>query len=90
MQGSLQDPGAAPILGRRRCHHPRRQECSCKISIVELLLGFEEHDISVQLREIKEQLTGMDSRIANYFMATLRAIADEGKNGPHSLYFPHA
>ncbi|MBK9210556.1 MAG: hypothetical protein IPL71_20650 [Anaerolineales bacterium] len=39
--------------------------------------------MSVQLtREIKEQLTGMDSRIANYFMATMRAIADEAKDGP--------
>ena len=29
----------------------------------------------------------MDSRIANYFMATLRAIADEGKNGPRLFTF---
>ena len=43
--------------------------------------------MSVQLREIKEQLAGMDSRIANYFMATLRAIADEGKNGPRLFTF---
>ena len=60
----------------------RCQECSCKKSIVELLFGFEERDISVQLREIKEQLAGLDSRIANYFMAMMRAIADEAKNGP--------
>jgi hypothetical protein len=65
----------------------RCQECSCKLSIVELLFGFEERDMSVQLREIKEQLTGMDSRIANYFMATLRAIADEAKDGPRLFTF---
>jgi hypothetical protein len=65
----------------------RCQECSCKLSITELLMGFEERDMSVQLREIKEQLAGMDSRIANYFMATLRAIADEGKNGPRLFTF---
>ena len=29
----------------------------------------------------------MNSRIANYFMATLRAIADEGKNGPRLFTF---
>jgi hypothetical protein len=51
------------------------------------LLGFEERTVDVQLREIKEQLSGMDSRIANYFMATLRAIADEGKNGPRLFTF---
>ena len=60
----------------------RCQECSCKRSIVELLFGFEERDMSVQLREIKEQLAGMDSRIANYFMALMNAIADEAKHGP--------
>jgi internalin A len=65
----------------------RCQECSCKLSITELLMGFEERDMSVQLREIKEQLAGMDSRIANYFMATLRAIADEAKNGPRLFTF---
>jgi internalin A len=65
----------------------RCQECSCKLSIVELLLGFEERDMSVQLREIKEQLAGMDSRIADYFWATMHAIADEGKNGPRLFTF---
>ncbi len=65
----------------------RCQECSCRLSITELLMGFEERDMSIQLREIKEQLSGMDSRIANYFMATLRAIADEGKNGPRLFTF---
>jgi Leucine-rich repeat (LRR) protein/GTPase SAR1 family protein len=60
----------------------RCQECSCRVSIVELLFGFEERDMSVQLREIKEQLAGLDSRVANYFMAMMNAIADEAKNGP--------
>jgi hypothetical protein len=65
----------------------RCQECSRKQSIVELLFGFEERDISVQLREIKEQLAGLDSRIANYFMSMMRAIADEAKDGPRLFTF---
>jgi len=65
----------------------RCQECSCKISIVELLFGFEERDVSVQLREIKEQLAGLDSRVAHYFMATMNAIADESKSGPRLFTF---
>ncbi len=82
MQRTLQHPRLAPIFSRRRHAIVRCQECSCKLSIAELLLGFEERDMTVQLHEIKEQLTGMDSRIANYFMATMRAIADEAKDGP--------
>ena len=65
----------------------RCQICSKRHSITELLMGFEERDMSIQLREIKEQLAGMDSRIANYFMATMRAIADEAKNGPRLFTF---
>jgi internalin A len=74
--------------------HVRCQECSCRLSIAELLLGFEERDMSVQLREINEQLAqarkqiaGLDSRIANYFWATMHAIADEAKNGPRLFTF---
>jgi internalin A len=65
----------------------RCQECSCRVSIAELLFGFEERDISVQLREIKEQLAGVDSRIADYFMATMRAIAYEATHGPRLFTF---
>ncbi len=60
----------------------RCQICSKRHSIAELLFGFEERDMSVQLREINERLDGLDSRIADYFMATMRAIADEAKSGP--------
>jgi hypothetical protein len=77
--------------------HVRCQECSCKLSIAELLLGFEERDMSdmsIQLREINEQLTqarkqiaGLDSRIADYFWATMHAIADEAKDGPRLFTF---
>ncbi|MBT3338939.1 MAG: hypothetical protein HN855_11965 [Anaerolineae bacterium] len=45
--------------------------------------------MSIQLREIKEQVTqtqekiaGLDSQIANTFMSLMRAIADEAKSGP--------
>ncbi|MBK6647215.1 MAG: hypothetical protein IPG44_15970 [Anaerolineales bacterium] len=65
----------------------RCQECSKRHSIAELLLGFEERSVDTQLREINEKLDGMDSRIANYFMATMRAIADEAKSGPRLFTF---
>jgi hypothetical protein len=65
----------------------RCQECSCRLSIVELLFGFEERTIETKLREIDAKLDGLNSRIADYFMATLRAIADEGKNGPRLFIF---
>ena len=45
-------------------------------------MGFEEPDMTVQLREIKEQLVGMNSRIAYHFMAMMNAIASEAKHGP--------
>jgi len=60
----------------------RCQNCSKKQSIAELLLGFEERPVDIQLQEINERLAGLDSRIANYFMATMHAIADEAKDGP--------
>jgi len=65
----------------------RCQECAKRQSITDLLMGFEERDTSVQLREIKEQLAGLDSRVANYFMAMMNAIADEGKSGPRLFTF---
>ena len=60
----------------------RCQECSKKQSIAELLFGFEGHAIDDELLRVKDQLSGLDSRVANYFMATMRAIDDEAKNGP--------
>ncbi len=65
----------------------RCQKCRERQNIIELLYGFEDHPIEVQLREINQRLSGMDSRIANYFMATMRAIADEAKNGPRLFTF---
>jgi hypothetical protein len=51
-------------------------------SIAELLFGFEDLDLSEQLRDIQARLEGLDSRIANYVMALMHAIADEAKHGP--------
>ncbi|MFZ4661008.1 MAG: COR domain-containing protein [Caldilineaceae bacterium] len=65
----------------------RCPECTKRQSIAELLFGFEERPVDVQLREIKEQLAGLDSRIANYFMAMMHAIADEAKHGPRLFTF---
>ena len=65
----------------------RCQICSKRHSITELLMGFEERPVDVQLREINEKLDGLDSRIADYFMRTLHAIADEAKSGPRLFTF---
>lgn len=58
------------------------QECFSQHSITELLLGFEERSVDERLREIQDQLVGLDSRIAGYMMAILRALANEAKDGP--------
>lgn len=63
------------------------QECFGMYSISELLMGFEERSTDKQLREISAKLDGLNSRIANYFMATMRAIADEAKSGPRLFTF---
>ena len=65
----------------------RCPECTKRQSIVELLFGFEERPVDVQLREINQRLAGLDSRIANYFMAMMHAIADEAKHGPRLFTF---
>jgi internalin A len=77
--------------------HVRCQECSCRLSIAELLLGFEERSVDERLQDVQEklatldniqkQIAGLDSRIADYFWATMHAIADEGKNGPRLFTF---
>jgi internalin A len=90
--------GDQPCKGRFNIHTLRQflaegdttircQECAKRQSIGELLLGFEERPVDVQLREINEKLDGLDSRIANYFMGMMRAIADEAKNGPRLFTF---
>ncbi len=63
------------------------QECFHSHPITKLLLGFEEHAIDVQLREINQRLAGLDSRVARYFMSLMNAIADEAKNGPRLFTF---
>jgi hypothetical protein len=60
----------------------RCQECLKRQSIAELLFGFEDLDLSEQLRDIQARLDGLDSRIANYVMALMHAIANEAKHGP--------
>lgn len=65
----------------------RCQECSRKHSISELLFGFEDTKIEKQLQAIDNRLVGWESRIANYFMALMNAIADEAKSGPRLFTF---
>jgi hypothetical protein len=67
------------------------QECFQLHSISDLLMGFEERSLEEQLlelqREMRERFDGLDSRIANYFMSMMRAIADEAKHGPRLFTF---
>jgi len=65
----------------------RCQECSRKQSIAKLLLGFEERTVDAKLQEINQKLDGIDSRIADVFMAMMRAVADEAKHGPRLFTF---
>lgn len=71
----------------------RCQVCRTRQDIVELLYGFEEEDTREQLTRIEtqikdgfaaiqENLQEFESRVANYFMAMLQAIASESKEGP--------
>ncbi len=60
----------------------RCQECGRRQFIQELLLGFRGLALSEQFRGIQERLDGLDSRIANYVMALMQAVADEAKHGP--------
>ena len=62
--------------------HYRCQKCRSRHSIAKLLFGFEHLDLSEQLRDIQARLDGLDSRIANYVMALMKAIAGEAKHGP--------
>jgi len=82
-----------PCKGRFNIHALRRflaegdrtircQECHSRQSIAELLFGFEDLDLSEQLRNIQSRVDGLDSRIANYVMALMHAIADEAKHAP--------
>lgn len=63
------------------------QECFKSHPIKKMLLGFEELSVETLLREINEQLAGLNSRIAGHFMALMRAIADEAKDGPRLFTF---
>jgi hypothetical protein len=65
----------------------RCQECSCRVSIVELLFGFEDTKLDKQLQAIENRLVGWESRVANYFMALMNAIASEAKDGPRLFTF---
>jgi hypothetical protein len=69
----------------------RCAECTKRQSIAELLFGFEERNVDEELRAIREEMKtrfdGLNSRIANYFMATMRAIADEARSGPRLFTF---
>lgn len=71
----------------------RCQVCRTKQPIVDLLFGFEEEDTRRQLARIESkleggfaqvltELEGLESRIANYVMALMRAMANEAKSGP--------
>ncbi len=82
-----------PCKGRFNIHALRRflaegdgttrcQECLERQSIADLLLGFEDTRLEKQLQRIEDGIEGLDSRIANYVMVIMRAIANEAKHGP--------
>jgi internalin A len=71
----------------------RCQICRSRQVITELLFGFEEEDSRVQLSRIEEKLhsgfsdveraiEGLGSRLNNYVMAIMRAMANEAREGP--------
>ena len=71
----------------------RCQNCRTRQNIVELLYGFEEENTREQLTrieaklddgfaEMKLEIEGLESRLANYVMSVLHAIATESKDGP--------
>jgi hypothetical protein len=71
----------------------RCQVCRKRQDIVQLLYGFEEEDSREQLvrietkldrgfDEVQRELKGLESRLANYVMTILQAIASESKDGP--------
>jgi internalin A len=71
----------------------RCQVCRTRQNIVELLYGFEQEDSREQLirietkldqgfTEVQQELEGIGSRLANYVMSILQAIASESKDGP--------
>jgi len=73
--------------------HYRCQFCRTRHEIVDLLYGFEDDSNREQLNrietkvdqgfaEIQNNLAEWESRIANYTMGIMRAIANEAKNGP--------
>ncbi|HEU4794878.1 MAG TPA: hypothetical protein VFT02_04560, partial [Pyrinomonadaceae bacterium] len=71
----------------------RCQSCLTKQGIVELLYGFEDEEPREQLARIESKLDAgfyklqknvaeLESRLANYVMAIMRAMANEAKDGP--------
>ena len=79
----------------------RCQVCRTRQNIVELLYGFEDDEPREQLARIETKIDrgfadvqhGLDelqSRVANYVMSVLRAIASESKSGPRLFTFEPA
>jgi Leucine-rich repeat (LRR) protein len=71
----------------------RCQICFKRQDILSLLFGFQDIGAREQLARIEgkldaglttlqDEIVGLESRVANYVMAVLRAIADEAKDGP--------
>jgi len=73
--------------------HYRCQFCRSRHKIIDLLFGLEEEDTREQLNrielkvelgftEIQQNLQEFESRIANYVMGIMQAVASESKRGP--------
>lgn len=71
----------------------RCQVCRTRQNILDLLFGFQDEEPREQLARIEDKLVlgfdvmlnefaGLESRLANYVMAIMRAMANEAKEGP--------
>jgi len=71
----------------------RCQKCRERQNIIELLYGFEDYDVREKLTEIQrtvehgfvnvgDEFEKLRSQIANGFLSSMKAMANEGRNGP--------
>jgi internalin A len=64
------------------------EERSAETQLIQLMeLKDQVSQVTDQITQAQGQISELNSRIADYFWATMRAIADEGKNGPRLFTF---
>ncbi|MFZ5881601.1 MAG: leucine-rich repeat domain-containing protein [Chloroflexota bacterium] len=64
------------------------EERSAETQLIQLMeLKDQVSQVTDQITQAQGQISELNSRIADYFWATMHAIADEGKNGPRLFTF---